>query len=58
MSKEDEDFERLMKLLDVGIEAVRAGDGDGAIMALEAATKVADALPKKPDVICLPAQEP
>lgn len=53
-TKADEEYERLMKLLDIGLDAVRSGDGDGAIMALEAATKVADALPEKPEVICLP----
>ncbi len=45
-----------MKLLDVGLEAMRAGDDDGVVMALEAATKVADAMPKKLEVILLPDQ--
>lgn len=46
--------DRLMKMLDVGLEALRNGDGDGTLLALSEAQKIADALPKRADVICLP----
>jgi len=43
----DDLFERLMKLLDVGLDALREGDGDGTILALKEAVKTAEQLPKK-----------
>lgn len=49
----DDEYDRIMKLLDVGINAVRNDDGTGAIMALEAALKSAEKLPQ---VIHLPDQ--
>lgn len=55
MAQTDDDFDRLMKLLDVGLEALKTGDGDGTIMALQVATDVADKMPKKAQsAICLP----
>lgn len=50
----DAEFDRIMKLLDIGLEALRTGDGDGAEMALDEALKVAKALPQKPVIIVLP----
>jgi hypothetical protein len=58
MSADDAEFDRLMKLLDLGINAVRAGDGDTALMAaaegVKSAEKLSELSHKK--VICLPDQ--
>lgn len=53
MSGEDE-YDRLMALLDAGLAALKNDDYDGAGMALKAACDSADRLPKRPVVICLP----
>lgn len=50
----DEEADRLMQLLDVGIDAVRKGDGQMALLALQEGLKTAERLPKKGDSICLP----
>ena len=53
----DAEAERLMKMLDAALEAVREGDGDAVLLALKEAEETAGCLPKKadpPDVICLP----
>ena len=47
----DEEIDRLMQLLDVGIKAVRAGDGDAALMAVKEAHESAKRLPMKPIVL-------
>lgn len=48
----DKEVDRIMQLLDIGLDAVKKGDGDAAAMALEEAHKSAKRLPQK--VICLP----
>lgn len=50
----DEEADRLMALLDVGLEQVRRGDGQSAILALQEALRTAERMPKKTGVICLP----
>jgi hypothetical protein len=45
----DTTADRIIKMLDVGIAAVRQGDGLGALLAVQEAHKVAATLP-----ICLP----
>lgn len=50
----DEEFNRLMQLLDVGIDAVRKGDDQMALLALQEGLKTAERFPKKGGVICLP----
>lgn len=52
----DKEADRLMALLDVGLEQLRKGDGQSAILALQEALQTAERLPKKADVICLPDQ--
>lgn len=52
----DKEADRLMKLLDVGLDALRQGDGDGTLMALEEALKTAKAMPQKPNIIHLSFQ--
>lgn len=54
MKSVDDEVNRIMGLLDIGIKAVRAGDGDVALMAAKAAHDSALRLPQKPGVICLP----
>lgn len=54
MKPVDEEVDRLMALLGVGIAAARKGDGDVALMAAQAALESAQRLPQKPAVICLP----
>lgn len=56
MKTADEEFDRLMALLDVGLEQVRRGDGQSAVLALQEALQTAERLPKKAGVICLPDQ--
>ncbi len=46
----------MLAILDAGLAALRAGDEDTALMALKAATDVAEKLPKKQSVIGLPDQ--
>lgn len=48
--------DRLEKLLDAALDALRDEDDDVALMALDEALKEANRLPKKdvPPVICLP----
>lgn len=51
--------DRLEKLLDVAIAALRSDDEDSTLMALDEALKTAESLPRKdavPCVICLPDQ--
>ncbi len=53
----DRDVDRIMQMLDMGLDAIRGGDGDAALLALMEAEETAKRLPKKagiPDVICLP----
>lgn len=62
MPKNDADAEadRLMKMLDMALDAVRGGDGDAALLALMEAEETANRLPKKaspPEVICLPGPQ-
>jgi hypothetical protein len=52
----DEEADRLMQLLDVGIDSMRRGDGEMAVLALKEGLKTAKRLPKKDGVICLPDQ--
>lgn len=52
----DREVDRLMELLRVGTEAVRRGDGDSALLAVQEALATAKRLPQKPDVIALPDQ--
>lgn len=54
MRSADEEFERLSKLLDVGLDALKKDDFLGAELALKEAAESAQRLPKKPEVICLP----
>lgn len=54
MKSVDDEVNRIMGLLDLGINAVRAGDGDVALMAVKAAHDSALRLPQKPGTICLP----
>lgn len=42
------DCDRLLALIRVATEAVKADDEDGAILALTEAIKVAEAMPQKP----------
>jgi hypothetical protein len=39
--------DRMMVLLDIGLDAVRGGDGDAALLALQEALATAETLPKK-----------
>ena len=48
----DKEFDRMMQLLDIGLAALKRGDGDMTLMALRETEKVARSLPTK--VICLP----
>jgi hypothetical protein len=48
-ARQDAICDRIMQLLDVGIAALRNGDGDGALMAAMEADKTAKSL-----AICLP----
>lgn len=50
----NQEADRLLALLDVGLEQIRKGDGDAALLALQEALKSAERLPKKPSVIHLP----
>lgn len=50
----NEEADRILKLLDIGIEAVRAGDGDMALLILQESLATAQRLPQKPGVIYLP----
>lgn len=52
----NEEADRLMALLDVGLVQLRKGDGQSAILALQEALQTAERMPKKADVICLPDQ--
>jgi hypothetical protein len=53
----DQEYDRLMQLLDVGLTELRKGDGQTTVMVLEEALKTAERLPKKSDaVIHLPDQ--
>lgn len=54
MKSVDGEVNRIMGLLDIGINAARAGDGDVALMAAKAAHDSALRLPQKSGVICLP----
>jgi len=45
----DKEVDRIIRLMDVGIEAVRNGDGDAAVMAAKEALETAQRLPKKSD---------
>lgn len=54
MKSADDEVNRIMGLLDIGIKAVRAGDGDAALMAVKAAHDSALRLPQKPGLFCLP----
>ena len=55
MKSVDDEVDRLMSLLDVGIAAVRKGDGDVALMAVKAAHDSALRLPQKPGPLKRPA---
>ncbi len=46
-SKVDEQVDRLMRLLDIGLEALKEGDDDASIMALAEGLKTAKELPQK-----------
>jgi len=48
----DDDADRLAQLLDVGLQALKKGDGVGAELALKEALESAQKLPQR--VICLP----
>lgn len=50
----NDEADRIMRLLDIGIDSARKGDFQMAELAAKAALDVAKAMPKKPDVICLP----
>lgn len=52
----DEEADRLLALLDVGLQQLRKGDGQSAVLALQEALQTAQRMPKKADVICLPDQ--
>lgn len=54
MTTADEEADRLMQLLEVGIDEVRRGDGQMALLALKEALKTAERIPKKGGAICLP----
>lgn len=45
MTKQDQAADRIMQMLDVGIAAIRSGDGIGALLAIQEAHKVATELP-------------
>jgi hypothetical protein len=45
----DEIADRIMQMLDVGLDAIRSGDDLGCLLAVQEAHKVANTLP-----ICLP----
>lgn len=45
----DEAADRLMQLLDIGLEALKGDDPDTAIMALAEGLKTAHSLPQKKD---------
>lgn len=56
----DATADRLERMLDIALAAVRAGDGDAALMALAEAEETAKRLPGKanpPEVICLPGPQ-
>lgn len=46
-SEADEAADKIMDLLDIGLKAMRAGDGDVALMAVKEGLKVAKTLPQK-----------
>lgn len=52
----NDEADRLLNLLDIGLEQLRKGDGDSTLLALQEALKTAERMPKKADVICLPDQ--
>lgn len=52
----NDEADRLMTLLDVGLQELRKGDGQSAILALQEALQTAERMPKKASVICLPDQ--
>jgi hypothetical protein len=53
----DQEYDRLMQLLDVGLTELRKGDGQTTVMVLEEALKTAERRPNKSDaVIHLPDQ--
>lgn len=54
MKSVDAEVDRLMALLDIGIDAARHGDLGVAQMVAAEALKTAERMPKKPDVIALP----
>lgn len=47
MNTPDQEFDRLMKLLDVGITAAKSDDWDTALMAAKEAERTARRLPQK-----------
>lgn len=50
----DDEADRLMQLLDVGLDQLRKGDDRMALLAVQEALKSAERLPRERDVICLP----
>jgi Tfp pilus assembly protein PilF len=46
-SETDKQVDRLEQLLDVGLAALKGGDDQAALLALQEALKAADSLPKK-----------
>ncbi len=46
-SEADKQVDRLEQLLDVGLAALRGGDDQAAILALQEAMKTAESLPQK-----------
>lgn len=56
MRTADQEADRLMQLLDVGLAAYRKGDGKGALLAVQEALETAKRIPQKQGVIALPDQ--
>lgn len=52
----NEEADRLLNILDVGLAQLREGDSQSAILALQEALQSAERIPKKAGVICLPDQ--
>lgn len=54
MNTADQEYDRLMRLLDVGLDALQRGDADVTMLALKETLETAQRLPQKAPVIALP----
>ena len=54
MTTANDEADRIMRLLDIGIAAVRADDGATALMAVKEAYETAERMPRKPSADAIP----